>query len=166
MTRDIGMILDLDRHPSGRSELALDGTLDLGLADGRPETARVSGTAVVQNLESRVLVSGTLEAEGTAECGRCLEDFTLKWDVPLDVMVLRDVDTDETEGETLLILQQKGEVDLRETLRECAILGYPQAAVCRTDCKGLCPECGIDRNRDTCDCEKEDVDPRWAGLPE
>ena len=61
---------------------------------------------------------------------------------------------------------EKGEVDLHDSLRESAILGYPQAMVCRTNCQGLCPECGIDRNRDSCDCEEEDVDPRWAGLPE
>jgi uncharacterized protein len=81
-------------------------------------------------------------------------------------MVLRDVDTDETEGETLLIVQQKGEVDLRDSLRECAVLGYPQAPVCREDCQGLCPACGSDRNEGTCECEETSVDPRWDGLPE
>ena len=160
------MILDLDRHPSGRSELSLAGPLELRLSDGRPPSVQISGTVVVQNLESRVLVSGTLEASGSAECGRCLEEFPLTWDVPVDLMVLRNVDTDETEGDTILILQQKGEVDLRDSLRECVILGYPQASVCQSDCKGLCPECGIDRNRAGCECEKEDVDPRWAGLPD
>ena len=34
---------------------------------------------------------------------------------------------------------------------------------CREDCKGLCPQCGIDRNTDTCNCEKP-IDPRLAAL--
>ncbi len=160
------MKLDLDRQPLGRSELALGGNLDLGMPAGRPQSAEVTGTLVVQNLESRVLMSGTLRAEGRAECGRCLEEFSLVWDVPVDLTVLRDVDTDESEGVTLLILQTKGEVDLGESLRECAVLAYPHSLVCRDDCKGLCPECGIDRNQGTCECEEQNVDPRWDGLPE
>ena len=126
----------------------------------------VEGVLVVQNLEGRVLLSGTMQAEGPAECGRCLQEFAVRWDIPVDLQSLRDVDTDETEGETLLILQQKGEVDLHDSLRECAVLGYPQAPVCSQECKGLCPECGIDRNLGICECEEHNVDPRWDGLPE
>jgi uncharacterized protein len=159
------MKLDLDRQEIGRSDLAICGTLKLGLPDGRPPEAQVEGTLVVQNLESRVLLNGSLQAEGLAECGGCLEDFTLRWDVPVEVMVLRDVDSDENEGETLLILQRKGEVNLHDSLRECTILAYPQAALCKPDCKGLCPECGIDRNQATCVCSENEIDPRWEGLP-
>jgi len=148
------MKLDLDRQETGRSDLAIRGTLKLGLPDGRPHEAQMAGTLVVQNLESRVLLNGSLQAEGLAECGSCLEEFTVRWDVPVEVMILRDVATDESEGETLLILQWRGEVDLHDSLRECTILAYPQAPLCKPDCKGLCPECGIDRNQATCDCGK------------
>jgi uncharacterized protein len=110
-------------------------------------------------------VSGKLEAEGEALCGRCLASFTCRWPVPVDIMVLRDVDSDEEEGETLLILQKDGEVDLNDALRECAVLSFPHAPVCSEDCRGLCPVCGIDCNKDTCKCEEEDYDPRWEGLP-
>ncbi len=160
------MKLDLDRTQLGRSELALNGPLELNMSEGRPQKVDVKGVLVVQNLESRVLLSGTMQAEGPAECGRCLQEFAIRWDVPVDLQVLRDVDTDENEGETLLILQQKGEVDLGDSLRECAILGYPQAQVCSDECKGLCPECGINRNQGTCECEDHNVDPRWDGLPD
>lgn len=160
------MILDLDRHPGGRSELAITGSLDLAMTDGRPGSAEFEGTLVVQNLDSRVLLNGNLAAAGRAECARCLETFDIKWEVPVEVMILRDVDSDESESVNLLILQQKGEVDLRESLRECAVLSYPQAPVCRDDCKGLCPSCGIDLNDGTCECEEDNVDPRWEGLPD
>ncbi|MEN8005523.1 MAG: DUF177 domain-containing protein [Candidatus Krumholzibacteriota bacterium] len=159
------MKLDLDRQEFGRAELDITGSLKLDMGEGRPAEASVTGTLVVQNLDTRFLLNGTLRAEGRTECGRCLGTFPLAWDVPVEVMVLRDVDTDETEGETLLILQQAGEVDLRDSLRECVVLAYPQAPVCKPDCRGLCPECGIDRNQATCDCSENVVDPRWDGLP-
>jgi uncharacterized protein len=159
------MKLDLERQETGRSELAIHGTVKLSMSDGRPSVAQLDGTLVVQNLESRVLLNGSLQAEGRAECARCLEEFTIHWDVPVDVMVLRDADSGESEGETLLILQAGGKVDLHESLRQCSVLAYPQAPLCKPDCKGLCPECGIDRNQATCDCSKDEVDPSWEGLP-
>ena len=159
------MKLDLDRHAYGRSELELAGEIDLGLGEGRPGPAQLAGNLVVQNLDARVLLNGTLEATGTAECGRCLTSFTCRWPVAVDLMVLRDVDTDEEEGETLLIVQRAGEVDLRGALRESAVLTFPHAPVCREDCRGLCPICGVDRNKTECKCEEEDFDPRWEGLP-
>jgi uncharacterized protein len=159
------MKLDLDRQPQGRSELEIVGRLALGMGEGRPDEVEVSGTLTVQNITSRILVSGSLQAEGAAVCDRCLGDFPLQWPVPVDLMVLRDVASDEDEGETLLILQRDGEVDLQEPLREFCVLAFPQMAVCRDDCQGLCPSCGADLNAAPCDCEKEDFDPRWEGLP-
>ena len=160
------MELDLDRQEPGRSEIDISGTLELGMGESGPMTADVSGVLVVQNIESRCLLNGRLEAVGDATCGRCLNDFSLVWTVPVDMMVLRDVDSDEDEGETLLIQQRTGVVDLRESIRESAVLGFPLVTVCREDCKGLCPTCGIDLNEEVCSCADEDYDPRWEGLPE
>lgn len=160
------MKLDLDSYDFGRSKLEINGNIEVGMSSGRPETAHLEGRLDVQNLESRVMLEGVLKADGRAECARCLEDFGIQWDVPVQVVILRTVDADEDEGETLLIVQQDGEVDLSDSLRECSVLSYPQAAVCKTDCKGLCPECGIDRNGATCECKEQDFDPRWEGLPD
>jgi uncharacterized protein len=159
------MKLDLDRQEHGRSVLAIEGDLGLGLGEGRPERASLRGELHVDNVESRFLLGGTLTAEGRVECGRCLAGFTLRWEVPVEIIVLRDVDSDEGEGDSLVIRQRTGEVDLTEALRESVVLAIPLAPVCREDCKGLCPRCGIDRNTGTCDCADEDIDPRWEGLP-
>lgn len=69
------MYLDLDRTPAGRSELGVTGKVALGLGEGYAPEAKISGELTLQNLESRVLASGTLQAEGMAECARCLAAF-------------------------------------------------------------------------------------------
>ena len=158
------MKLDLDRTQLGRSELPVSGSLKLAWGEERPETALVQGELVVDNLDKRLLLNGTLKASGTACCGRCLENFELTWDVPVEIMVLRNVDTDEGEGDTLVIQQASGEVDLTEFLRESLVLSYPTATICRTDCLGICSTCGTDLNRGSCQCADDEVDPRWAGL--
>jgi uncharacterized protein len=159
------MKLDLDRQDFGRSELDIDGTVEVGMSSSEPVQVRLKGQLDVQNLESRFLVDGVLQAHGRVDCGRCLEKFELRWDVPVQVIVLRNVDSDENEGETLMILQQDGEVDLTDSLRDCSVLSYPQTTVCKSDCKGLCATCGIDLNQGTCECVEQDIDPRWEGLP-
>jgi uncharacterized protein len=40
----------------------------------------------------------------------------------------------------------------------------PMKPLCRDDCRGLCPVCGIDRNRHSCRCTREWEDPRLAAL--
>lgn len=55
------------------------------------------------------------------------------------------------------------EIDLTPLFRDQIVLAVPFAPLCSEDCKGLCPQCGADRNLETCDC-KPPVDPRWAAL--
>jgi uncharacterized protein len=55
-------------------------------------------------------------------------------------------------------------VDLNELLREQFYLALPMKPLCRDDCRGLCPECGANRNTDACACEPAWEDPRLAPL--
>ncbi len=159
------MKLDLDRQADGRSELEIAGELVLGLTSGRPDGVTLGGVLTVDNVSSRFLLGGSLTAAGRAECSRCLKEFPFRWEVPVELQVLCDVDTDEGEWDTLVIRQRKGEVDLRETLQESVVLALPQAPLCTEDCRGLCPDCGVDRNEIACDCADKNHDPIWDGLP-
>lgn len=159
------MKLDLDRSPRGRSELPLAGTVELDWQADRASSVSLTGSLVVDNLEGRVLVSGALQASGSAVCTRCLEPFDLRWDVEVSCMVLRDTASDEGADDSMVISQRDGLVDLREVLRESAILAYPQQTVCDPQCRGLCAGCGHNLNREACTCEAAQHDPRWDALP-
>jgi uncharacterized protein len=70
----------------------------------------------------------------------------------------------EVREEDLDVFPFDGEkIDLEPLFREQFVLAVPFAPLCREDCKGLCPQCGIDRNTGTCNCEKP-IDPRLAAL--
>jgi uncharacterized protein len=56
------------------------------------------------------------------------------------------------------------QIDLEPMVRENLLLDAPIAPVCRADCAGLCPTCGIDLNLGTCDCLTTVTDPRWDAL--
>lgn len=163
------MKLDLDRTAAGASELPVAGELDLDFGPAGPGAVAVEGTLRVDNLESRFVLRGELVARGTATCDRCLGSFPLVFPVPVELVILRDAGgehDDDDAGDTPVIHQRQGEVDLTEAMREAVALAVPIQHVCRDDCRGLCATCGADLNRETCDCPQDDVDPRWAGLPD
>jgi uncharacterized protein len=160
------MRLDLDRIPAGRSESGVAERIGLELGDGSPEAVALTGVLVIDDLEGRCVVRGELDAEGAADCDRCLEEFTLRFAVPFAAVILRDAGHETDDAETLVLHQRRGEIDLSDALREAVILALPQTKVCGDDCRGLCARCGLNLNEGSCSCEDDDVDPRWEGLPD
>ena len=56
------------------------------------------------------------------------------------------------------------EIEFGPYLREVVALGLPVQPLCREDCRGLCPRCGIDRNREQCGCADTKPDSPFAVL--
>lgn len=54
-------------------------------------------------------------------------------------------------------------LDLTEGIRQYTLMSEPSKPLCSPSCKGLCPECGMDRNQASCSCT-ETRDPRWEQL--
>lgn len=76
----------------------------------------------------------------------------------------QDVEGLQLDEDDLDLYGYEGEkLDLEPLLREQLILAVPFAPLCRESCKGLCPQCGSDRNLETCTCEPP-IDPRLATL--
>ena len=60
-----------------------------------------------------------------------------------------------------------GHLDLHGWVRDALALTLPAQLLCRPDCAGLCPECGIDLNTAGAEHHHEQPpDPRWAKLSE
>jgi uncharacterized protein len=78
-----------------------------------------------------------------------------------------DVELDGTEvaADELGLTEYSGDaIDLGQMMREQFYLALPMKPLCMPDCKGLCPVCGKNRNRETCSCESTWVDPRFEVL--
>ena len=57
-----------------------------------------------------------------------------------------------------------GELDLGALLYEVVALKLPVQPLCREDCAGLCPSCGVDRNQTPCGCAEVQPDSPFAAL--
>lgn len=119
----------------------------------------VKGTALVQarKLELDVNVRTVLQLS----CTRCLDEFTR--DIDLDIRETWAKEIAEDDLDTLP-LSEEDTVDLADLLTKDIISSLPMQAICSENCKGLCQECGANLNREACDCDKEQVDERFAAL--
>jgi uncharacterized protein len=62
-------------------------------------------------------------------------------------------------------LDDAEELDLQQWANDAFVLALPAQVVCRPDCAGLCPECGVDLNEAGPEHAHESApDPRWAAL--
>lgn len=121
----------------------------------------------------RVLVKGQWRADLQGECSRCLEKFSyrLEDDFYEEFTQLPGAAT-ELKGEAGRLELEKGEkfvfrgeiLDLSEYFRQLFLVLQPLKLLCREDCRGLCPLCGANKNKEQCNCRQEEVDPRWAAL--
>jgi len=68
------------------------------------------------------------------------------------------------EADTGVAFYKNDTIDLGEIMRDEFYLAVPMKPLCRPDCRGLCAVCGVNRNRETCSCRPEWVDPRMEPL--
>lgn len=137
----------------------------------RPETAEplpieqvtLSGTVMLVGEEA--LFRGHMTGAFVSECARCLEEARVGMDVEVcwffssesaasptvresgDDVIEVSLDDPEPPGRIV-----GGEINLAPMVWEELVLAAPVKYLCREDCLGLCPKCGINRNRVACEC--------------
>jgi uncharacterized protein len=148
LLRQPGAVRDVDVH------------VDAAALDARHE--RLTGDIHVElrltALNDGIDVDGTVSAPWATVCRRCL--------APLEGTATGHVDelyqVELLDPDAFQI--EDGQLDLAPLVRETILLELDLERICRDDCAGLCPVCGIDRNSASCDCDTTVRDERWAAL--
>jgi uncharacterized protein len=99
----------------------------------------------LESVVEGVLVSGKVSASVSGECARCLEPFSGRVTVALRELFYypgRAEDPDG-EGEEDLLRVIDDHLDVEPPVRDALVLAFPLSPVCRSDCAGLCAECGV-----------------------
>ena len=131
------------------------------LYGAKPFQSPVQISGEVSNESGVLQLKGTIKAIYSTSCARCLK--------PLDILLTAEVDTiltddSEAEEEDDLFVLTGDSVDPADVLVPALILQVQMTYLCKEDCKGLCPHCGVDRNTVGCGCETQQSDPRFAAL--
>ncbi|MBS1248639.1 MAG: hypothetical protein MAG431_00198 [Chloroflexi bacterium] len=122
-------------------------------------------TAIVS--DDGIMVEGGLTAETELACTRCLCTFTHQVKISFAELYVysRSKEKIEDEGDLEIhLLPADGYIDVKPLYRQYALLDIPIKHVCSSECKGLCPTCGCDLNKEDCGHRQEKIDPRMAVL--
>ncbi len=149
----------LRKHPGTRRRFEVAGPIaELEITNSRVrEGSDVDVDVVLESILGGVVATGTVSADWEGECRRCLEPARGRL-----VAGVREVYSDDPDPE-LDYAMTADWLDLEPLAHDACILELPLAPLCGPDCLGLCPDCGVNRNYETCICT-EKLDPRWAAL--
>lgn len=122
------------------------------------------------NMENRdrvITFIGEIQCVLQGNCDRCGEDVTIPIQCDLKetfTNLLAKADEEAQEDEDVVHFFEGDEIDLLPYVEQAIFLVMPMKTLCRPDCKGLCPQCGINLNENECSCDKSPIDPRFAVL--
>jgi uncharacterized protein len=112
-----------------------------------------------------IVVRGTVNGALRQECRRCLEPVPGMMDEEVTMVFLPATSEGaEEDGDVRLFDDHVAELDLSDPVREEILLGIDLFVVCDPKCRGLCPQCGVNRNTESCSCGTAESDPRWDAL--
>ena len=126
----------------------------------------IQGEIGISVTEDGVVAEGKLEAKTDLACSRCLDEYLQPIRIQFtEIFSAHIADNSEYElGEQPL--PADGTIDLGPILRDYAVLDIPIRQLCREECKGLCPTCGLNLNESDCGHRQESIDPRMEVLRE
>ena len=131
----------------------------------------VGSAELLDRAGSRTIrVRGRIHCRLEAHCSRCLEPLIHAFDDSFDLyyypvaLISRSESVPIDRQDTDLGFYEGQGVELADVVREQVMLWLPMRGLCRDDCKGICPVCGSNRNRETCACAETFVDSRWDAL--
>ncbi len=159
--------MKLDLKPIAQQPGAvLPFALQMDLSDvewygSRPFTRPVRVEGQVRNRGGALELKARLDTLLSLTCDRCAKPFAREKTVEYDTLLAFELANGESDD--IVLLNEDGELELDELMREVFLLEMDTKNLCSEDCKGLCPGCGVDLNVEPCRCKKE-TDPRLAVL--
>ena len=113
---------------------------------------------------SRFYFSGRIHGKTEMPCRRCLKDVEVQVAEDAHFIFSSEGEDVADDPDVFPFDPLAATLDLRPAVREAWLLAVPGFALCREDCKGLCPNCGIDWNEGTCECVPATTESRWEAL--
>jgi uncharacterized protein len=158
------MIIKISNLSEGTHELTFEEkveTLDLQ----KPFFGKFKSYMVLNKLHDQLILSVKSEFKVKFQCDRCGKEFNTKLNSEYQMVYLQNEEPADTKSDHVNYLNRTADkIEIKNDVREFALLSVPMKTLCKEDCKGLCFRCGADLNIEQCKCNDEEIDPRWKPL--
>ena len=141
---------------------AFSGNVELGTFDYMGSTLQFAEPVLIEgkvySIGGALEISAKITGEYKTECSRCGQPVVGK----LSGELFESIDSDFSDIDEECISISGNVIDISGSVEACIFESIPLQPLCREDCKGLCPVCGIDLNKNECNCDDTVYDPRFA----
>jgi len=103
--------------------------------------------------DDRISLRAEVEATVHSRCSRCLEPVQELLSAGIDALYAKQPDPDDPD----LYVFEAHRLELEDAVKDALLLAMPLQFFCKADCKGLCPVCGANLNKNTCTCQEGNV---------
>ncbi len=160
------MIIKISNLSDGEHKFVFENKVEeLGL--DKPFYGKYKSSFVVNKSHDQFILSATSDFKVKYECDRCGASFKSSLKSDYKMVYLMNEAPLETDSINISYLSRiEDKIDTISDVREFALLSVPMKKLCKENCKGLCPKCGSDLNKEQCKCITEEIDPRWKPLME
>lgn len=124
------------------------------------EKVDVEGVAISEN--DVIVINASIKTKLQLSCSRCLDTFIYPIDIDIEERFTNDKELQNEE--TMFV--DSDTLNITEIIENSIISTLPIKRLCKEDCKGLCSQCGTNKNVENCSCLDYDVDIRLAKLRE
>jgi len=121
----------------------------------------LTGEIHVSRTANGLLAQAHFNAAAQTTCGRCLEAMSQALACEFSELFTLP---NQADANTELVMPHDGKIDFAPIVRDYMLLDMPISPLCRPDCKGLCPQCGANRNVEDCGHDTRPIDTRFAVL--
>lgn len=120
--------------------------------------------ATAKSDNRRIYLKGEFRGKFLFSCDLCGENAYVDIVAPVDECYTNVKATFEDDEDGEIRYFEGTSIDITYALEQSVFLELPMKILCNENCKGLCPDCGCNLNKSSCDCANNRIDPRLAAL--
>ena len=100
-------------------------------------------------------IKGEVNSKFFETCDKCIDTFNNIKKSSFRVIVSEnDTNMKNLNSEFIYFNINQNEIDLSPIIRDTLLLEKPMKSICKENCKGLCSNCGINLNNNSCICNQ------------
>ena len=130
-----------------------------------PYTGRYKTNLELSKFQDQIILNSETRIKVELVCDRCGEkyDQVIKSEYKM-VYLLRGTEEENESIDIVYLNADADKINIKNDVRDYALLAIPMKKLCNKDCKGLCYKCGKNLNKGTCECNQNEIDDRWKPL--
>ena len=158
------MIIKISNLSDGSYNYEFEGEVaEIGLSE--PYTGKYETNIELSKFQDQIILNSETKIKAGMVCDRCGEEYdqVIKSEHKM-VYLLRGNEEENESIDVVYLNADADKINIKNDVRDYALLAIPIKKLCTDDCKGLCYKCGKNLNEGACECNENEIDDKWKPL--